>query len=85
LHPSVFKFVNFKDLAQFEAGVTRNEPTQLCVREAIEAAVVRLVVQGLKDGRWQLKDEKDWSDPLIQAYLGEDGASAPEARKQPGA
>jgi curli production assembly/transport component CsgG len=85
LHPSVFKFVNFKDLAQFEAGVTRNEPTQLCVREAIEAAVVRLVVQGLKDGRWQLKDEKDWSAPLIQAYLGEDGASAPATRKQPGA
>lgn len=76
LHPSVFKFVNFKDLAQFEAGTTRNEPAQLCVREAIEAAVVHLVVQGLKDGRWQLKDEKDWSNPLIETYLNEEGAPA---------
>lgn len=76
LHPSVFKFVNFKDLAQFEAGTTRNEPAQLCVREAIESAVGHLVAQGLKDGRWELRDQKDWDSPLLQAYLQEQGATA---------
>ena len=71
IRPSIFKFVNFKDLVQFEAGVTRNEPTQLCVREAIESAVVHLVVQGIKDRIWDLKDEQDWYSPLIQTYARE--------------
>lgn len=71
VRPSVFKFVNFKDLVQFEAGVTRNEPAQMCVREAIESAVVHLVVQGIKDRVWTLKNEKDWESPLVQAYARE--------------
>jgi curli production assembly/transport component CsgG len=69
LHPSVFKFVNVKDLAEFEAGTTRNEPTQLCVTEAIEAAVTHLVAQGIKAGNWTLKDDKDLSNPVVQRYL----------------
>lgn len=73
VRPSVFKFVNFKDLAQFEAGITRNEPAQLCVREAIESAVVFLVVQGLKDHHWALGDPKDQDNPLIKAYALDDG------------
>jgi curli production assembly/transport component CsgG len=72
IHPSVFKFVNFKDLAQFEAGTTRNEPAQLCVRDAVESAVVFLVVQGLKERLWQLNDERDADSPLIRAYAFDD-------------
>jgi curli production assembly/transport component CsgG len=73
IRPSVFKFVNFKDLAQFEAGMTRNEPAQLCVRDAVESAVVFLVVQGLKQRLWQLNDERDAASPLIKAYELDDG------------
>jgi curli production assembly/transport component CsgG len=69
LHPSVFKFVNVKDLAEFEAGTTRNEPAQLCVSEAIEAAVLHLVAQGIKAGNWALKDEADLSNPVVRRYL----------------
>ena len=69
VRPSVFKFVNFKDLVELEAGVTRNEPAQLCVKDAIEAAVVHLVVQGLKDSSWVLKSEADWTLPVVQSYL----------------
>jgi curli production assembly/transport component CsgG len=76
LHPSVFKFVNLKDLAQFEAGTTRNEPAQLCVREALDAAVAHLIVQGLADGRWQLRDENDWSNPVLRDYLEQAGLDA---------
>lgn len=71
IHPSVFKFVNVKDLVEVEAGMTRNEPTQLCVSEAIEAAVAHLVVQGVKDGNWALKDSAAWSTPVVQRYLSE--------------
>lgn len=69
ISPSVFKFVNTKDLLEFEAGVTRNEPAQLCVSEAIEAAVAHLIAQGLKDGNWALKDPAQWRNPVLQRYL----------------
>lgn len=72
VRPSVFKFVNFKDLLEIEAGVTRNEPAQLCVKEAIEAAVIHLTVQGVKDKNWALKNENDWYLPIIQNYLRDD-------------
>ncbi|HEX9171946.1 MAG TPA: CsgG/HfaB family protein [Telluria sp.] len=68
LRPTVFKFVNFKDLAQFEAGMTRNEPAQLCVREAIEAAVIHLIVQGLKERNWELNDEKERNSAVLRNY-----------------
>ncbi|KQR81650.1 curli production assembly/transport protein CsgG [Burkholderia sp. Leaf177] len=67
----VYKFVGFKDLLQAEVGMTRNEPQQLCVKEAIESAVVHLIVQGLKNQTWALKDDKDWYDPTVQRYLQE--------------
>ena len=71
LRPSVFKYVNFKDLVEFEAGTTRNEPAQMCVKEAIEAGVAHLIVQGIKDGNWQLKDEREINSPVVQKYLKE--------------
>ena len=71
VHAGVFRFIGFKDLLEAEAGYTRNEPSQLCVREAIEAAVVHMTVQGLTDRVWALKNEQDWQSPVIQAYLKE--------------
>lgn len=69
LTPSVYKFVNYTDLFEFEAGITSNEPAQLSVKEAIEAAVIHLTIQGIKDGNWKLRNEADWNSPLIQRYL----------------
>jgi len=71
LGTGVYRFVNFKELLEIETGYTRNEPAQLCVNEAIEAAVVHLTVQGLQEHIWTLKDEKDWNSPVLQAYLNE--------------
>jgi curli production assembly/transport component CsgG len=71
LSTGVFRFVNFKELLELEAGYTRNEPSQLCVREAIEAGVAHLIVQGLQDKMWALKTEDDWRSPILQAYLKE--------------
>jgi curli production assembly/transport component CsgG len=79
----VFRFVSFKNLLEVEAGYTRNEPAQLCVMSAIEAAVVHLVVMGIKDGNWALQDAKDYSSPLVQGYLAAQRAylSKPEASR----
>ena len=71
VRPSVFKFVNVKDLLELEAGMTRNEPAQLCVSEAIEAGVVHLIAQGLKSRDWALENQNDYTNPVLQRYLTE--------------
>ncbi len=79
----VFRFVSFKNLLEMEVGYTRNEPGQLCVMSAIEAAVVHLIVQGVKENHWALRDAKDISSPLVQGYLEAQKAylTRPEAEK----
>jgi curli production assembly/transport component CsgG len=64
----VFKFIEYKKLLELEAGVTTNEPTQLCVRTAIEAAVIHMIVDGLHSNTWQLNDQNEMGDPVINKY-----------------
>ncbi|KAA0911509.1 CsgG/HfaB family protein [Pusillimonas sp. ANT_WB101] len=78
IHPSVFKFVNFNDLLQIEGGITSNEPAQLCVQEAVEAAVAHLIVGGVKDNLWVLKNPQDWDNPVIQHYLNKESTYVEE-------
>ena len=68
----IYKFVGFQRLLETETGFTRNEPAQLAVKEAIEAAVVHLTVQGLRDQVWLAKSEQQVLDSqIVQAYLQE--------------
>ncbi|HET8598158.1 MAG TPA: CsgG/HfaB family protein [Castellaniella sp.] len=69
IHPSYFRFVNYYDLLEIEGGYTHNEPAQLAVKEAIDAAVMHLTVQGIRDGQWRLRNPGDWNAPVIQRYL----------------
>lgn len=71
IRPSIFKFVNVKDLVEIEAGMTRNEPAQMCVAEAIEAAVLHLIANGIKSKSWALKSEGEMSNPVLAKYLAE--------------
>jgi curli production assembly/transport component CsgG len=71
LESGVFRFVKFKRLLELEAGFTRNEPAQLCVRDAIESAVVHLIAKGIKKGLWQLQNPEDMNSPVLRAYLRE--------------
>lgn len=89
LNSGVYKFVSFKKLLELELGYSRNEPTQLCVNEAIEAAVLHLIVQGVEKNLWALKNPADINNPLVQAYLKEantlPGEAQPETEKEPAA
>lgn len=67
----LYRFVRIKRLLEAEAGFTTNEPVNLCVLEAVEKAVFDLIVEGVQDGLWALKNPKDIESPLIQAYLKE--------------
>ena len=65
----VFRFVKFKRLLEAEAGYTRNEPVQLALVDAVETAVIRLIVSGLKDNLWTLANPADIGNPVVQQYL----------------
>lgn len=71
LEAGVFKFLTFNRLLEAEGGFTRNEPAQLCVNEAIVAAVIHLIIDGIENGKWFLKNPEDYQSPIIQAYIQE--------------
>jgi curli production assembly/transport component CsgG len=67
----LFRFVSFKSLAEFETGLTRAEPIQVCVNEAIESAVIHLIARGLQQRLWAAADPNALEHPVIRAYLDE--------------
>lgn len=70
LQGGVFKILGTNNLLEAEAGFTRNEPTQLAVRQAIEKAVYGMIVEGSLSGLWQFADAKT-SRSLAGTYLAE--------------
>ncbi|OGQ96957.1 MAG: hypothetical protein A2521_11880 [Deltaproteobacteria bacterium RIFOXYD12_FULL_57_12] len=65
----IFRFVKINRLLEAEAGFSSNEPPQICVREAIEMAVINLIIEGVMDGHWALADQNDINAPIFQQYL----------------
>jgi curli production assembly/transport component CsgG len=69
---SVYKFAAYQHLLQGETGFTSNEPIQLGVRQALEAAVIQLTLQGVRDRYLEFAHEQAIDDPLVQKYLQAD-------------
>jgi curli production assembly/transport component CsgG len=67
LRGNVYKFVAADQLLQAETGITRTEPTQLAVRQAIDLAVYATIMQGAEKGVWQFADQKRGRE-LIENY-----------------
>lgn len=65
----VFKFIEFKKLLEAEVGYTTNEPAQLCVLSAIEAAVGHLLAQGIERRLWQVAEAGD--SAVVDKYLSQ--------------
>lgn len=59
-----FRFVKVKRLLEAETGFTYNEPGEMAIKEAIEKAVVGLILEGIKDGLWTAKEQKDGEEAL---------------------
>ena len=68
---NLYRFVRIKRLLEAETGLSTNEPPSMCVLEAIEKAVFDLIIEGLQDGLWALKNPEDINHPVIQKYLKE--------------
>jgi len=77
-----YAFVSYKKLLQMEIGYTSNEPAQMALREAIESAVIHLTVQGIRDRIFQMQDERQWNNPIIQAYLREEADTYAEDEEE---
>ena len=65
----VFKFIEFKELLELEAGYTTNEPAQLCVLSAIEAAVAHMIAQGVERRLWFAADDRPPEQTALAKYL----------------
>ena len=67
-----FRFVKVKRLLEAETGFTYNEPGEMAVKDAIEKAVIGLVIEGLNDGLWVLQNQEEMkSNPVVLEYLKE--------------
>jgi curli production assembly/transport component CsgG len=67
LRANVYKFVALDKLLQAEAGITRTEPTQLAVRQAIDLAVYATIMQGAEKNVWRFADRERGRE-LIERY-----------------
>ena len=70
IHGDAFKFVAFDKLLEIEAGITKNEPDQLAVQQAIEKAVYALIMEGTELGLWAFTDQRAQKE-LSEAYRAE--------------
>ncbi|MGX9983639.1 MULTISPECIES: CsgG/HfaB family protein [Methylobacterium] len=71
LNANAYRYVAVAKLLQVEAGVTRNEPTQMAVREAIDLAVYATIMEGTRKKLWRFRDPV-LGTRLVDAYLARD-------------
>jgi curli production assembly/transport component CsgG len=83
LSTSIYAFISFQQLLQGETGFTTNEPIQLGVRQALEAAVIQLTLQGVRDRFLELKDAQAIYSPLVQKYLQADSDNSNDPDETP--
>ena len=67
----LFRYVRFQRLLEFETGVTYNEPGEMAVTEAIEKAVIGMIIEGAQDNLWALDNQGDTQTDLFEAYEAE--------------
>ncbi|MEH0667408.1 curli production assembly/transport protein CsgG [Vibrio scophthalmi] len=68
LTAGAFRFIDYQDLLEVEAGYTNNEPVNVAVMSAIDAAVIHVIVRGISQGLWQPANPEDRNNALLQKY-----------------
>lgn len=67
----IFRYVSLRKLLEAETGFTYNEPSEMAVTEAIEKAVVAMVLEGQQDGYWQFANLADTTSQTVLNYRKE--------------
>ncbi|WP_224484877.1 CsgG/HfaB family protein [Robertkochia aurantiaca] len=65
---SLFRYVNFQRLLEVETGITKNEPVQLAMKDAIEKAVEGLIIEGIGAGLWKTAKGEKIDQKLVNDY-----------------
>lgn len=68
---SLFRYVNFQRLLEVETGYTKNEPVQLALKDAIEKAVMALIIEGIDSKIWGTKKGPELNKELVERYQEE--------------
>jgi curli production assembly/transport component CsgG len=63
-----FRFIDYKELLEVELGYSNNEPVNIAVMSAIDAAVIHLIVKGMERGMWQASDPNVKNNSIITKY-----------------
>jgi len=67
----LFRYVKAKRLLEAETGFTYNEPSEICVTEAIEKAIEGLIIEGVEGKLWSLKNPVDSASVSFANYKEE--------------
>lgn len=73
---NLFRYVKLRRLLEVETGITKNEPAQLAVKEAIDKAVENLIIEGIIDGLWRPQGGDDVVKIIKEKYVKEKAAAA---------
>jgi curli production assembly/transport component CsgG len=71
LDGGMFQFVKYKRLLEVETGFTYNEPSEIAVTEAIEKAVMSLVIEGIDGDLWSPAEARMVAESPIKEYKKE--------------
>ncbi len=67
----LFRYVKYKHLLGIEVGYTSNEPSHLCVTDAIEKAVHDLILKGIDLKVWKFKNPQNNQSLTMRQYWEE--------------
>ena len=71
LDAGIFQFVRFSRLLEAETGYTYNEPSEIAVTEAIQKAVMSLVIEGVLGELWTPLEPRKMAESPVKEYLKE--------------
>jgi curli production assembly/transport component CsgG len=71
LDGGLFQFVKFRRLLEAETGFTYNEPSEIAVTEAIEKAVMSLIIEGVDDKLWAPEEPRLMAESPVKEYKKE--------------
>ncbi len=61
-----FRFIAVDEILELEAGFSRNEPEIFATREAMELAVMAMIVEGAEEGHWHFANRTAGADFVEQ-------------------
>ncbi|MCB0520525.1 MAG: hypothetical protein H6577_18820 [Lewinellaceae bacterium] len=71
LDGGIFQFVKFRRLLEAETGFTYNEPSEIAITEAIEKAVMSLIIEGVDDKLWVPEEPRKMAESPVKEYKKE--------------